>query len=108
MLLFANKRDRVQLTAATARQNSRRTNQNLGDFFMPVDNSMTSKTAESAAKQATAYETPRFERHDLRVVTLGGSPGSGDSGDPNQQLVPGSPNGEREEKGFEEDWDNGG
>jgi len=37
-----------------------------------------------------SYEAPAFARHDLRVVTLGGSVGSGDSGAPTTQFPAGN------------------
>lgn len=36
-----------------------------------------------------AYEAPTVECRSLRLVTLGGSIGDGDSGDPNNQAIPG-------------------
>lgn len=38
----------------------------------------------------SAYEAPVAEWHDLRVITLGGSPGEGDSGAIDTQQGPGS------------------
>lgn len=43
--------------------------------------------AESAL-QAPAYAPPAFECHPLKLITLGGSPGDGDSGSPTT-LLPG-------------------
>ncbi len=64
-----------------------------------------SETKQNTA-ESTSYEAPGFERHCLATITLGGSPGSGDSGSPNAENPFGSGTGAREEKSFEEGWDN--
>ena len=70
----------------------------FGDVVMTE--SITKKSNEIAF-----YESPEFTRHSLATITLGGSPGAGDSGAPNSE----SPFGERltEEPPFEEGWEDG-
>jgi hypothetical protein len=56
---------------------------------------------------AQAYEAPAFVRQDLRVITLGGTPGAGDSGAPTTENPPGGGDPNARKQSFEEDWDNG-
>jgi hypothetical protein len=55
----------------------------------------------------SAYETPVAEWHDLRVITLGGSPGEGDSGAVESQQPAGgaSPNGMRGSNHYDDNPD---
>jgi len=66
---------------------------------------MTGPENKQSAAKLDKYSSPTFERHDLATITLGGSPGSGDSGAPNNENPFGGQS-ERREKGFEEGWDN--
>lgn len=61
------------------------------------------KSLGNVQKTMKGYEAPTFERHRLAVITLGGSPLSGDSGAPTTR---GNPSITGEEKSFEESWDN--
>jgi len=54
------------------------------------------------------YEKPEFQRHRLDIITLGGTPGAGDSGAPGAEETGGSITG-HEEEGFDDggggnDW----
>jgi hypothetical protein len=68
---------------------------------------MTGPNNKEISLKSADYEAPRFERHDLATITLGGSPGSGDSGSPTSLGPFGSrPNEQNQEESFEEGWDN--
>lgn len=61
------------------------------------------KNNEINADPGSRYERPDFDVNPLRVVTLGGISGSGDSGAPNIERVPGDGT-----FGDDSDWDFGG
>ena len=62
-----------------------------------------SKTNKS--NEIAFYESPEFTRHSLATITLGGSPGAGDSGAVNEENPFGD--GPTEEPPFEEGWQDG-
>jgi len=67
---------------------------------------MTESKIRQKCNKPTVYVVPSFERHQLSTITLGGSPGSGDSGAPNSQSPFGEDStGARDEKQFEEGWE---
>lgn len=72
---------------------------------MPVGDAMSYCTTQATTIKKTAYSPPHFERHDLRVVTLGGSSGTGDSGNTGTERLSGTSTGEDKGKNFDEDWD---
>lgn len=56
-----------------------------------IDRTATNGLDDSSSPQVP-YASPRLRSlGDLRVLTLGGSPGSGDSGAPTAQNIPGPP-----------------
>ena len=68
---------------------------------------MTGPENKQSAAKLDKYSSPTFERHDLATITLGGSPGSGDSGNSSAERPFGENPAEfRDEKSFEEGWDN--
>ena len=69
---------------------------------------MTRPEAKQTTQESIFYEVPRFERHDLATITLGGSPGAGDSGAPDAESPFGSSGNRAEEKPFKEGWDDEG
>ncbi|MBB6087581.1 hypothetical protein [Wenzhouxiangella marina] len=64
----------------------------------------TENKQSSEAEAPLPYEKPEFKRHRLDIITLGGTPGSGDSGAPGAEENAGSGVG-HEEEGWD---DNGG
>lgn len=71
---------------------------------MPVDRTMIRNATEATTSKKIAYETPNFERHDLRVITLGGTAGAADSGSPGIEEAPAG--GRPDDKSMDEDWGN--
>jgi hypothetical protein len=70
---------------------------------------MTGSETKQNMPASTSYEAPRFQRHCLATITLGGSPGAGDSGAPTEENPFGGSTGfrgSRDDESFEEGWDN--
>ncbi|MEN1728773.1 MAG: hypothetical protein AAGJ52_10075 [Pseudomonadota bacterium] len=64
---------------------------------------MQQESENKDANLGEGYERPMFERHSLQVITLGGTPGSGDSGAVSTQNVFGTRDDDAEEEKFEYD-----